>query len=181
MSERGYGKKLVEEMELDPFLEEYGYVTGVHLTVLARSERPHFICLRRHRRVGLELVKTMQDPVQRSWDVIFGRNGRMHGLDAAILVQEVVYAKECKRASPGWQYPDRTMLVVQLVGSDGEETAEYLDESLMDEMSETGFREIWIADYSQIEPYDTVQLTGIKPKRWRGVHPHRFYGTKPYG
>ena len=59
--------------------------------------------------------------------------------------------------------------------------AEYLDDQLMDEMSETGFREIWICDYSLMDAYGTVQLIGVKPKRWRGSHPHRFYGRKPYG
>jgi hypothetical protein len=71
--------------------------------------------------------------------------------------------------------------VIQLIGSDGEEMAEYLDDQLMDEMAETGFREIWISDHSSVEPYGTVQLIGVKPKRWRGVHRHRFHGTEPYG
>jgi hypothetical protein len=38
--------------------------------------------------------------------------------------------------------------VIQLIGSDGEQMAKHLDNELMDEMAETGFREIWIADYS---------------------------------
>lgn len=175
------GKKMVERDGLDPFLEEYARVTGNELKLLAAGERPDFICEKRGRRYGLEVVRAMQNPVDRSWDVVFGRDGQLHGLDAAILVQDVVYQKERKRASAGWQYPKSTILVVQLIGSDGEEMAEYLDDQLMDEMSETGFREIWIADETPIEPYGTVQLIGIKPKRWRGVHPHRFYGRKPYG
>jgi hypothetical protein len=96
-------------------------------------------------------------------------------------VQETLYRKDKKRASPGWQFPKSTILVIQLIGSDGEEMAEYLDDQLMDEMAGTGFREIWISDHSPMEPYGTVQLIGVKPKRWRGVHRHRFYGTKPYG
>lgn len=66
-------------------------------------------------------------------------------------------------------------------GSDGDEMAEYLDDQLMDEMADTGFREIWIADDAPMEPYGTVQIIGVKPKRWRGVHQHRFFGRKPYG
>jgi hypothetical protein len=123
----------------------------------------------------------MQDPVQRSWDVILGGDGHLHGLDAAILVQDVAYTKDRKRASPGWHYPRSTILVIQLIGSDAEEMADFLDDQLMDEVAETGFREIWIADYSPMAPYRTIQLVGVKPKRWRGVHQHRFYGTKPYG
>jgi hypothetical protein len=55
--------------------------------------------------------------------------------------------------------------VVQLIGSDGEEMAEYLDDQVMNEMAETGFREIWIADEAPLEPYGTVQLIGVKPRR----------------
>jgi hypothetical protein len=175
------GKKMVERDGLDPFLEEYAHVTGAALTLIAAGERPDFTCVKRRRRYGLEVVRAMQNPVDRGWDVILGRDGELHGLDAAILVQETVYRKEQKRASTGWDHARSTILVLQLIGSDGEEMAEYLDDQIMDEMAETGFVEIWIADESPIEPYGTVQLIGVKPKRWRGVHRHRFYGRKPYG
>lgn len=181
MSERDYSKKLAEQMELEPFLDEYEWVTGAKLTEVCGSERPDFICRRTGCWTGLELVKAMRDPVQRNWEIILGHDAHMHGLDAALLIQEASYAKERKRVSPGWQYPDRTILIIQLIGSNGDEVAQHLDDSLMDEMSETGFCEIWIADYSPMEPYGTVQLIGIKPKRWRGPQPHRYFGTKPYG
>jgi hypothetical protein len=175
------GKKMVEREEAELFLAEYAHVTGVELTLVGAGERPDFVCEKRGRRYGLELVKAMQDPVRRGDEVILGGDGHLHGLDAALMVQEAAYAKDEKRASPGWRYPNSTILVIQLIGSDGEEMAEYLDDQLMDETSETGFREIWVTDYSPMEPYGTVQLIGIKPKRWRGLHQHQLYGTKPYG
>lgn len=175
------GKKMVESIELEPFLEEYARVTGVDLNPIAAGERPDFVCEKRCRRFGLELVKAMRDPVKRRWDVILGGSGELSDMDATWMVQEVTYAKEVKRASSGWRYPKATILVIQLIGSDGRALASHLDCQLMDEMSKTGFREIWIADYSPMEPFGTVQLIGIKPRRWRGLHYHRFYGTKPYG
>ncbi len=175
------GKKMVERDDLEPFLEEYSYVTGAELTLVGAGERPDFVCEKRGRRYGLEVVRAMRDPVQRSWEVVLGGDGHLHGLDAAILVQDILYRKDKKRASAGWRYQTSTILVIQLIGSDGEEMAEYLDAQLMDEMADTGFREIWIADDSPMEPYGTVQLIGVKPKRWRGAHRHRFYGKKPYG
>jgi len=175
------GKKMVERDEAQEFIEEYARVTGVELTLIGAGERPDFVCEKRGRRYGLELVRAMQDPVQRDWDIILRGDGHLHGQDAVLLVQEAVYAKEKKRASPGWRYPRSTILVIQLIGSNGEEMTEYLDDQVMDEMAETGFREIWVADYSPMEPYSTIQLIGVKPKRWRGVHRHRLYGTKPYG
>jgi len=175
------GKKMVERDEIEPFLDEYAYLTGVKMILVAVGERPDFVCEKKGRRYGLELVKAMNDPTKHSFEVILGRGDYLHGMDAASLVQEITYAKDKKRASPGWRYPKSTILVIQLIDSDGEEMANYLDDELMDEMAETGFREIWIADYSQMEPYSTIQLIGVKPKRLRGLHRHRFYGTKPHG
>jgi hypothetical protein len=170
-------RKFAEALALEPFLDEYKHVTGIGLVIVAAIERPDFICTRKGRRVGLELVRAMPDPAQ----TIRAEGQRLDGLEAAVHVQDAVYAKEAKRASTGWQLPDDTILVVQLLGSDAEETAQFLDEQLMNEMASTGFREIWAADYSQMEPYGTVQLIGIKPRRWRGVHEYRGYGMKPFG
>ena len=175
------GKKMVERDEAEQFVEEYCRVTGVQLTLIAAGERPDFVCEKRGRRYGLELVRAMRDPTLREWDIILGGDGHLHGLDAAILVQDAVYVKDGKRSSPGWRYADSTILAIQLIGSDGDEMARFLDIQIMGEMARTGFREIWVADYSPMEEYGEIQLIGIKPKRWRGLHRHRLYGTKPYG
>jgi hypothetical protein len=148
---------------------------------VAAGERPDFLCKKWGRRFGLKLVRAMRDPVQQRWDIILGREEQLHGLDAADLVQQAVYVKDAKRRSPGWFLPKSTILVVQLIGSDGDDMLEYLDDQLMDEMAGSGFREIWVADYSPMEEYGEIQLIGIKPKRWRGLHRHALYGTKPYG
>ncbi len=57
---------------------------------------------------------------------------------------------------------------------------QYLDTELMNEVAETGFREIWIVDESPLEEYSAIQLIGIKSKRWRGLNRHRSHGTKPF-
>jgi hypothetical protein len=51
------GKKMVERDGLDSFLEEYAYVTGVKLTLIAAGERPDFAAEKRGRRYGLEVVR----------------------------------------------------------------------------------------------------------------------------
>ena len=54
--------------------------------------------------------------------------------------------------------------MIQLIGSDGEQMAKHLDNELMDEMAETGFREIWIADYSHNgTPMGRFSLLGSSP------------------
>jgi hypothetical protein len=175
------GRKMVEREEAELFVAEYSRITGVELALVGAGERPDFVCEKWGRHFGLELVRAMQDPVQRHDEFLLGGDGHLHGLDAALLVQAAVHVKEQKRASAGWRYPNSTILVIQLIGSDGEEMIEYLGGQLMDELARTGFREIWIADYSTMEPYGEIQLIGVRPKRWRGLHRHGLYGTKPYG
>jgi len=182
MSDHDLGKKLVEEEELQPFLDEYASVTGMTLRLSdRRGERPDFVCDKQGKLVGLELVQVMRNPTERERRIIMGREEQIHGSDAAMLVQKAVYEKEAKRSSAGWRYAELSILVVQLRDSVGADVAKYLNEHVMNEMSATGFIEIWIADYTVMEPYGTVQLLGVKPARWRGLHRHRFYGMKPYG
>jgi len=182
VSDQELGKKIVEEIELQPFLDEYRAITGRTLNVLGRSERPDFICVRGSGpRLGLELVRVMEDPgIHQSREILHGVT-EADPVDTAVRLQEAVYNKEAKRASPGWQYPKRTILVLQVMDAPVESVAYHLDDELMDEMSATGFLEIWAADYTIMEPHGAVQLLGIKPKRWRGIYPHGFYGQKPFG
>jgi hypothetical protein len=171
---------MVEREEAWQFLYEYAHATGIDMELIAVGERPDFACEKDGRRYGLELVKVMQNPETRRAKAVLGEDTHLYGADAAWMVQEAVYAKEEKRSSGNWTYPDTTILVLQLVGGDGEELMEHLDEELMDEMSETGFCEIWIADDSTLGPYGNVQLIGIKPVQWRGLHRHSSYGKKEY-
>ena len=174
------GKKMVEREEAELFLDEYACGTGIEMTLVGIGERPDFACEKEGQRYGLELVKVMRNPTLRGLEAILGGDDHLHGQDAARMVQEATYIKEEKRSSPGWHYPDSTILVLQLVDSDAEELLQYLDNGLMDEMAETGFCEIWITDDSTMGPFGTVQLIGIKPQCWRGLHRHSCYGKKPY-
>jgi len=169
-------KKMVEREEAWQFLYEYTHTTGIDMDLIAVDERPDFDCEKEGRRYGLELVKVMQNFVLRG----LGGDDHLDEQDAVSMIQNTVYAKERLRASPGWRYPDSTILVLQLVNSNGEALMEYLDDKLMEEMSETGFCEIWIADDSTMGPYGNVQLIGIKSERWRGLHRHSSYGKKEY-
>jgi hypothetical protein len=88
------GKKMVERDGLDSFLDEYAAVTGIELTLVAAGERPDFGYEKRGRRYGLEVVRAMRSPVDRRWDRVLGRDDRLNGLDAALLVQEALYKKD---------------------------------------------------------------------------------------
>jgi hypothetical protein len=98
-----------------------------------------------------------------------------------LALQELVYRKDAKRASPEWTLPDRAMLVLQLMDYPIDEVAASLDQEVLREMCKTEFLEIWLADDTILDAYSTVQLFGIKPTEWQGLHPHSRAGTKPYG
>jgi len=71
--------------------------------------------------------------------------------------------------------------VLQLMDSSIDQVVSFLEKQVIKELNETGFFEIWLADYTILEAFGTVQLYGIKPEKWRGIHDHSRTGNKPYG
>lgn len=183
MSDRELGKKIVEEMELELFLREYEWLTGLTFSFpIGRWERPDFIALRSDgAEVGIEVVKVMRDPESAHWDRTFRGMEFEDPLEMAIRLQENLYRKDKKRAEPDWHHADRTILVLMLMDSPVDEVAEFLDDEILQEMSDTGFFEIWLADYTVEDAYGTVQLFGVKPEEWQGLHEHSMMGKKPFG
>src|SRR5206468_8632345 len=113
--------------------------------------------------------------------VVMGRDYADPG-DAAIHLEEAICLKEKKRRRPDWKLPNCTILVVQIVDAPIQSVACFLDRQVLDELfSSAGFCEIWLADYTVAERFQTVQLFGIKPRRWQGLHDHLRTGSKHYG
>ena len=182
LSDKQYGKKLVEEMELEPFLKEYEWITGLSLQLVGRAERPDFIAQRSDgTELGIELSKIMRDPKSAFWARVLSGEEFADPVESAIRLQELIYRKDAKRSGSGWTLPDRTVLVLQLMDSSIGQVAFFLDEQVIKELNETGFFEIWLADYTILEAFGTIQLYGIKPEKWQGLHDHSRTGNKPYG
>ena len=182
LSDQEYGKKLVEEMDLEPFLKEYEWVTGLALQLVNRTERPDFIVQRSDgTQLGIELTKVMRDPESSFWARVLNGEEFADPVKTAIRLQELIYRKDAKRSGFGWTLPDRTVLVLQLMDSSIDQVVSFLDKQVIKELNETGFFEIWFADYTILDAFGTIQLYGIKPKRWQGLHSHSRTGNKPYG
>ena len=182
LSDQENGKKQVEEMELEPFLKEYKCITGLTLQLVDRSERPDFIAQRSDgTRLGIELSKIMRDPQSAFWARVLSGEGFADPVETTIHLQELVYRKDAKRSGSGWTLPECTVLVLQLMDSSIDQLVLFLDDQVIKELNETGFFEIWLADYTILEAFGTIQLYGIKPKRWQGLHNHSRTGNKPYG
>jgi hypothetical protein len=55
----------------------------------------------------------------------------------------------------------------------------YLDRSSPQDYADLGFVEIWVADYSELEAYGTIELFGLYPPEFWGYH--ELDRGKPYG
>lgn len=102
-----------------------------------------------------------------------------------VLLDHIYRAVERKSKMVGsadWYTLDENILVLTLFGPvDCLLDNWFSDKSLVRDFADYQFSEIWIADYSIVEVYGTVQLYGLCPVAYWGMHPHRKAGKKPYG
>jgi len=181
MSDQELGKKLVEGMELEPFLAGYELTTGSALSVVEIGENPDFICTRaRGEIVGLELTKVMRPRDIARWQRILDRQEEMDLPDMLMEMQALIAQKEEARKARYVARAPQTMLVLQLV--DGSlDTLMHLLDGLKVEFKDHGFAELWLADYSGVEPYGDIELFGLFPNEWWGYHQRPWPDRKPYG
>ena len=182
LSNQNIGKKAAEENDLEPFLKEYKQITNFSLKIIERTERPDFIVQRNDgTQLGIELTKVMRDPESTYWARVLNGGEQADPIDTAIHLQELIYRKDIKRSKSNWKLSKSTVLLLQLMDSSIDQVVLFLDLQIIREINKTGFFEIWIGDYSILEDYGTIQLYGMKPKKWQGLHDHLNSGKKPYG
>ncbi len=164
MSDQALGKKMVEEVDLDYFTEAYEHVTGRSLTIYRAGERPDFLCrTQRGWSVGVELTFVPE-------------------ADRVILFDPIwaaADAKAEKKRRGNWSLPARTILVLQ-VDVPLSELRRHLEQVVRTDY-DLGFMEVWVADYSDLDAYGTVELFGLRPRKWLGYHRRPNWYTKPYG
>ncbi len=169
MSDQEIGKKEVERMEVEPFLEAYEWVTREALVLIAYDENPDFIFERPNgEKVGIELTKL---DCKADMDTYYEAQEEAHYRIAI---------KERARVSRYASRVNETILVLQLV--DGSLDAIKTGfEGLQADFKEHGFCEIWIADYSGLEAFGDIELFGLYPERWWGHHRRLWPHRKPFG
>ena len=91
-------------------------------------------------------------------------------------VTSIVAIKEQKRQSHCWP---NTILVVELLDYSFESLSWASDVSRAEDFSDTGFREVWLADYSTLERFGEIRLIGLYPLRVFGVHHQPALEGKP--
>lgn len=182
MSDQDLGKKMVEEEELSYFLEAYKGAVYEYLTcdLFGRSERPDFICKRPDGTpVGVELVKVMRDQRDAQADLVLDAREFMDGGHAMDMAYFMLRRKEKKRRQADWGLPDNTILVLQFVDCPISDL--YLEDDIKGDYESHGFDEIWIADYTGLEPYGDIELFCLYPTEWWGYYERPNPGRKPYG
>lgn len=181
MSDQELGKKLVEGMELDPFLEAYEWTTKSALSIVESGENPDFICARATGGIiGVELTKVMRRRDIARWERILDRKEEMAPYDMLMELQPLLEQKEEARKTRYVGRVPQTMLVLQLV--DGSlDVLQHLLDGMNDEFKDHGFAEVWLADYSGLEAYGDIELFGLFPDQWWGYHQRPWPDGKPYG
>ncbi len=164
MSDQNLGKKMVEEMQLELFVDAYQHATGQRLGIGGAGERPDFICERPNgEQVGVELTE-----VRTGFGYISSG------------VQDVVAAKAEKLNSGDWRLAYNTMLVLIVTWGSLSKLKDAWD--MKDpENFDRGFVEVWVADYSGVDAFGNVELFGLFPKAIWGYYRRPNWGSKPYG
>jgi hypothetical protein len=180
MSGQEIGKKMVEREELDHFIEAYEYVTGQRLIFVRSEEHPDFICARPDGTlVGVELTKGEGDV--KVMELIRSDQGECDfGYTALEDVFRSLNEKEELRQG-NWTLPNSSILVVQMFFHSVANVGSLLTPDLQADFEHNGFAEVWLADYTTVEPYGGVELFGLKPRRWWGYHEREDFPGKPYG
>jgi hypothetical protein len=181
MSDNYLGKKMVEEEHLGRFLEAYAIVTGTSMNVVSNGESPDFICARPSGElVGVELARSPHNYHGAVWDRIW-TDKTMSAYDLLDAINQIVAIKAEKRKSAHWRTPNNTILVVELLDYTFDSLAWTNESSFAEDYTDTGFVEIWLADYSTLEAFGEARLIGLYPSKFWGVRRQSSFEGKPYG
>ena len=105
--------------------------------------------------------------------------GRCPPRTALESLADTIDRKDGKRRTGEWAQRGNTILVLQLHRCPLSDLVPYLEDVGRWEFTGHGFREVVIADHSELDAYGAVELFGLFPRRLWGHH-ERYRG-KPYG
>lgn len=174
--------KKEDELEaLSYFIPIYKAVAGDFLEIIEVSERPDFICKRSDGAlVGVEITRARRsNPNDVLYDVIVNKNINMVPDQAIDVIQTLINKKGEKIKAGDWKLSGKTILIIQLQESPLSELVSSLTESVFPDLPEYGFCEIWLADFSEIDAYDNIELLCLFPVSMRGYFKRPL--QKPYG
>lgn len=170
-------RRISEEDQIEQFVAAYHEVTGESLKLVRKRERPDFHCHRQSGAdVGVEVTIVTRPPDESFFQDSLDAVRTMDADDAAAMICAQIQRKEELRNSPGWFLSESCILLLstpdcRLSDLDGHLFA--------DDFQDNGFKEIWIADFTEMEEYGEIELFGLKPLTYWGHH--RRDRGKPFG
>lgn len=173
--------KDTERTDLLHFLDARASATDEKLVLAEDSEAPDFICQRPDgTRIGVEHTRIAFNSDQTELRRVLREVHEGH--DNFDLIWSAVHAiarKEGKRRKPHWEFPDATILVLDL--PEGDRIEKWPEEtSLAEEFADSGFLEIWISDHSSLEAYGEVTAIGLYPSSIWGIQGQGYLWGPPY-
>jgi len=182
MSDQQMGKKEVERIGLDHFINSYEWVTGEGLTEIGSSESPDFICARASgQQIGVELTEVRRGLWEALWDRILERKYEADGQATLDRIFELLQNKDKKRSRNYGEWANKTILVLQLCDCSILSLQPFLTDDIRNDFAAYGFLEIWLGDYTGIEAYGDIELFGLVPAKYWGYHQRENPYRKPYG
>jgi len=127
------------------------------------------------------LTKLIRDPRDKRWDRVLDAQDFISPDIALDNILNQILSKSDKLKENDWRFPNNTILVVELYAISIAElrpmlTAEYLSDAFS-----LNFREIWLGDYTQVEPFNCIDIFCISPANMFGRHSNLNQNRKPYG
>ena len=172
------GKKMVEETEIEYFLDAYEHITGRKLELVNSHESPDFVCKEiGGALVGVELAWVRRDPESAQWDRIIEKKDEMDPFSVTAEIYRLLEQKEAKRQKNYGDYADKCILVLQIKEIP---VCDLMPFIVKEDYGSHGFIEVWVADYSTIEAFGGIELFGLSEHNW-GYHENPSFGGKPYG
>jgi hypothetical protein len=171
------GKRETEREHLDLFLEAYGRATGEALSEMRDCETPDFVgCDANGRVVGIEITTLRFSPDERHWRCLFPPvpdDSR-----AWFRMLELLRGKGDTLSKGRWPQCERKILVIMTVDAT---ISDIVVGDTTDAPDEGGFDEVWLADYTQGDAFNGVDLFAVVHRTLRGHFSTGNRGQKPYG
>lgn len=171
-----------ESQDILAFLEAYPRATGESLELVNFSESPDAICCRPDRTlIGLEHTRVRRSPETARWEAILHYRDEMDIAETFEEIARLIFQKAELR--PNF-HTDRTILLVAIYESDFDIATRIASSRIpIGDLIETGFEEIWLADFKGIRDgaHREARLFGLYPEELRVISDRSWFDQKPYG
>lgn len=174
-------KKDEEVADIESFLAAYPRATGETLDLENIGESPDAVCSRPDGTcVGVEITTIRRSPDQAFWEGTFYHTDEMDPDETLEEISRLIFQKAELR--PQFSQ-ERTILVLAICESDFRMAVGLAKLIPLEDLEETGFVEIWLADFKGIRDgaHREVRVFGLYPKHLRTLTGRSIFDQKPYG